>query len=306
MHEEIIPEMARRLRDRATDVVWIQWASLGSGAVAKRAPESVVDPETLVLASLGLVDHERHLAELLSWWAAEGSGLMSVQRVRNLASSYPDRVRHRLREFAAYARAAGGDPRWKSLARGVEVEVTAGERRPVRLAGSGGALLRLRLGLGVGIKADLVAALLGSPGWWTVREATLATGYTARAVRRAGEELGRGGWIEASPASPTEYRVVEERWLGLLELGSAAPWRNWHVLFAFLLAVDAWIRQEEWRGAELAEVERAARSLVDAHLRAFKWTGVAVPEPVSRPGSAYIESFAQSVVEVASRMRERV
>ncbi len=306
MHDELMDELARRMRDRATDVVWIQWASLGSGAVAKRAPGSVIDPEALVLASLGLVEHERHLAGLLAWWAAEGPGLMSVQRMRNLSSSYPERVRERLGEFAGYARRVGGDHRWKVLATESEGEAEREAPRPPRLSGPGGVLMRLRLGFGVGIKADLLAALQGTEGWWTVREAAVATGYTSRAVRRAGAELAQGGWIEASPASPAEYRVPAERWLGLLELESAAPWRNWHGLFAFLLDVDEWIRGGEWREESLEDVERRARSLVDAHRRAFKWAGVAVPEPLSRPGSSYLESFGRSVLEVAGRMHERV
>lgn len=306
MHEELLDGLAKPLRDRATDVVWIQWASLGSGAVAKRAPESVIDPEALVLGSLGLVDHERHLADLLAWWAVEGAGLMSVQRVRNLSSGYPDRVRDRLTEFAGYARQVGGDHRWKALASEVTPEEESGEPRPARLGGRGGTMLRLRLGLGVGIKADLITALLGSAGWWTVREAAVATGYTARAVRRAGVELARGGWIEASPASPTEYRATAARWLPLLDLEEPAPWRNWQGLFAFVLAVDEWLRGEEWRELDLVEAERRARALVDAHRRAFKWAGVAVPEPVSRPGSTYMESFTVAVREVADRMRERV
>lgn len=306
MHQDLVEELAERLRNRATDVVWIQWAALGSGAVAKRTPASVIDPESLVLASLGLVDHERHLAGLLAWWAAEGPGLMSVQRMRNLASSYPERVGDRLKEFAGYAREVGGDHRWKVLASSV---APVGEReapRPPLLTGPGGVMLRLRLGLGVGIKADLLAALLGTEGWWTVREASSATGYTSRAVRRAGAELAQGGWIEASPASPAEYRARAEPWLGLLELEAAPPWRSWHDLFAFLLAVDAWIRGDEWRSADLEEVERSARSLVDAHRRAFKASGVPVPEPLSRPGSSYIESFARAVLEVAGRMHQRV
>lgn len=303
---ELFADLGERIRNRATDVVWVQWSCLGSGAVANRAPESVIDPEALVLGSLGLVDHERHLAELLTWWAVEGSGLMSVQRVRNLSSSYPDGVRHRLKEFAGYAREVGGDHRWKTLASEVSAEPEAGDPKPSRLEGPGAVMLRLRLGLGVGIKADLLAALLGSEGWWTVREATAATGYTTRAVRRACGELARGGWVEASPATPAEYRVSADRWLALLELDGPAPWRSWHVLLSFILAVDDWIRSEEWSGAEEVEVERAARSLLDAHRGAFKWAEVAVPEPVSRPGSPYIESFARAVLAVAERMRERV
>ncbi|MFO7892440.1 MAG: hypothetical protein R6U63_01790 [Longimicrobiales bacterium] len=306
MHRDLLETLGDRVRDRATNVVWVQWAALGSGASSNRAVASVIDPEALVLASLGLVDHERNLVELLSWWAGEGAGLLSVQRMRNLSSGYPERVRHRLSEFAGYAWKVGGDHRWKALSvEAVDVSPEAVER-PARLAGPGSVLLRLRLGLGVGIKADLLAALLGLEGWWTVRAVTEATGYTPRAVRRACGELARGGWIEASPASPAEYRAVPARWLDLLELESAAPWRHWHAQLAFVLALDDWLRGGAWREESLEAAERSARTLVDGHRPAFKWAGVPVPEPVSRPGAEYIRGFETAVLELARSMESAV
>lgn len=306
MHKDLLGKLGDRVRDRATNVVWLQWAALGSGASTNRPVTTVIDPEALVLASLGLVDHERALVELLAWWAGEGPGLMSVQRMRNLSAGYPDRVRYRLSEFAGYAWKVGGDHRWKALA-GKETDTTT-ERtdRPARLAGPGGVMFRLRLGLGVGIKADLLAMLLGLDGWWTVRSVADATGYTSRAVRRAGEELARCGWIEASPASPAEYRASPDRWLGLLELDGSAPWRHWHDQLAFVLSVDAWLRSEAWRDQALEEAEREARGLVDAHRGAFKWAGVPVPEPVSRPGAEYIISFEAAVMAVVRSMESAV
>ena len=305
MHRDLLPDLATTLRDRATDVVWVQWAALGSGAVAPRAPVSLVDPEALVLASLGLVDHERQLADLLAWWSVRGSGLLSVQRMRNLAVRYPDAVRHRLKEFAAHARAAG-DHRWKAVAGQVERGVASTTGGEPRLDGAAAALLRLRLGLGVGLKADVVAAMLGAAGWWTVRELAASTAYTPRAVRRAAEELARGGWITASPATPAEYRARADGWLPLLGLEVAAEWRDWQGLYALVLGVDAWVRGEEWREQSLEEAERSARGLVDGHRAAFKWAGVPVPRPVSRPGAEYIRAFADAVVRVARRMEEGV
>ena len=305
MHEEILDGLGDRVRDRATNVVWVQWAALGSGASSNRPVTAVIDPETLVLASLALVDHERNLVDLLAWWAGEGPGLMSVQRMRNLSESYPEGVRYRLSEFAGYAWKVGGDHRWKALASEPD---TAPERvdRPAVLVGPGAVMLRLRLGLGVGIKADVLAALLGLEGWWTVRAMARATGYTSRAVRRAAQELARGGWVEASPASPAEYRSDATRWLDLLELDSPAPWAHWHALLGFVAVLDEWLRGGEWREQELEAVERSARALVDEHRAAFKWAGVSVPEPVSRPGAEYILAFESAVLELVEAMEGMV
>lgn len=307
MHGDLIEALGHQLRDRTTNVVWAQWAALGSRASSRRQASAVIDPEALVLASLGLVPHEGQLADLLRWWAEVGSGLLSVQRMRNLGAAYPGSVRAGLGEFAGHAWGAGGDHRWKALAEGVPLSDAASvaARAPV-LAGPGCTLLRLRLGLGVGIKADMLCALLGRSGWWSIRELAEATLYTPRAVRRAGAELARGGWIEASPDSPAEHRTDAAPWLPLLELEAPAPWRQWHPLFVLVTAVDAWIRAEGWRGQQLAEVEGSARGLVDAHRSAFKWSGVPVPEPVSRPDAEYIRAFGHAVESVVDRMEAMV
>lgn len=305
MREELLSGLAARLGERGTEVLWTQWAALGSGAVSKRAVTAAIDPEVLVLASLGLLSHERKLVELLGWWSRVGVSHLSVQRVVNLGAGYPSSVRRGLREFAGYAWGAGGDHRWKSLSGGERLGSRGGGRTPA-WSGAGGVVLRLRLGLGVGIKADLVAALLGLPGWWSVRELAEASGYTTRAVRRAGADLARGGWVEASPSAPAEYRAAAERWLPLLELADPAPWRHWDVLFRFVVSVVDWLEAGEWRSGELAEVEGRARALVDGHRGAFKWAGVSVPEPVSRPGAEYLESFVAAASGVVERMEGMV
>ena len=282
-----------RARERALRLVRAQWLALGADVDADLEASAAIDPEALVLASLGLVDHDRSLAMVLSWWAGEGPGLLSVQRMRNLAPSYPDRVRYRLGEFAGYAWKIGGDHRWKSLARDPR-SLPAVEGGPSGRLDGPGVLLRLRLGLGVGIKADLVAVLLGLGGWHTVRAVTGATGYTGRAVRRAAADLDRGGWIEVSTAGPTEYRVPPDRWLPLLGLEAPPPWRHWHDRLSFVLAVDGWLRGDGPDGdSEPADI---ARSLAVAHRPAFKWAGVAVP---GGEGAAYLRAWTDAVADLA-------
>ncbi len=294
--------LGEELGERATNVVWAQWSALGSPAVSKRTPGGVVDPEALVLVSLGLANHEGRLAELLGWCAASASELVSVQRVRNLSVAYPSVVGERLREFAWYAWKHGGDARWRTLGEGAGAtgKPARGEGSP-RLAGPVGVLLKLRLGLGVGAKADVVCVLLGVSGWHGVRALAEATGYTPRAVRRAAEDLAVGGWIEASPASPVEYRADASRWLPLLGLEAPGPWRHWHQRFALVLAVDAWLRAGGWQGRDAAVVAEEVASLVASHGAAFKWSGVSGPRGDGTP-EGYAGAFAEGMNEVVASM----
>ena len=293
--EERLERLGLRARDAAARAVRAQWTALGApvDGDVEGGVMAVVDPEALVLATLGLVDHDRELVEPLTWWSAEGPGLMSVQRTRNLSASYPGRVRHRLAEFAGSAWKVGGDHRWKVLA-DERTGVAASSGASVRLVGPAGVMLRLRLGLGVGIKADVLTVLLGLEGWHTVRALKEAAGYTTRAVRRAASELARGGWIEASPASPAEYRAGSERWLPLLELEAPAPWRHWHARLSFVLVAAEWLTREEGRDDEVGRAE-SARALADAHRLAFKWSGVAVPDPGDRD---YVSAFGAAVADL--------
>src|SRR5689334_23188345 len=75
----------------------------------------MIDPEALILGSLGLGQYELRLLNTVSWWAHTGSTLLSVQRMKNLADSYPDVIAEPL---AAFARTAfeQGDHRWRKLA----------------------------------------------------------------------------------------------------------------------------------------------------------------------------------------------
>ena len=68
-------------------------AASDAGDESRRLPHALVDPEALVLVSLGLLDHERRLGDLLHDWGARNSDLLSVQRIKNLARDYPESVR---------------------------------------------------------------------------------------------------------------------------------------------------------------------------------------------------------------------
>jgi hypothetical protein len=78
---ERIDEIASVARAAAADAVWRQWGALGAPvAGANSAPRSVIDPEALLLLSASIRSSERRLDDVLGWWAAAGSTLLSVQR----------------------------------------------------------------------------------------------------------------------------------------------------------------------------------------------------------------------------------
>lgn len=270
---------------------------------------TLVDPEALVLVSLVLLHDERRLGDLMHDWGARNSDLLSVQRVKNLEADYPEPVRgplaQRLAWFATVARDAGKDLRWRSLAQGW---ADAGERRPepapeageagvwargahapqrastksratrARLTAGPTLILRLRLGVGVGVKADLLAFLLARvEEWATVRDVADAIGYTVAAVRRAAEDLAAARLIESLDRQPASYRATRGAWAPLLGLEDRPPrWASWHERFVFAAAFLDWAEVARERPLSAYAFGAHGRQLLERHRPAFERDLVAV------------------------------
>jgi len=243
------------LDEALLEQLWHQWRALGASATLANPHEgdqAVVDPEALLLVSLLYAYREPRLGDLLADWAMHNVDLLSVQRLRNLTHGYPAELREhldtRLGWFAEIATTDGGDPRWKPLRRPMDdrdaIPLRSGHgRRAVRapLAHASSLMLSLRLGLGVAAKADLVAFLLASQEWNTVRRIADAVGYTVSAIRTGVEELAEAGWVELRHGQPAHFRARWSRWGTLLRITEpdAPRWGYWHQRFQYVTAVAA-------------------------------------------------------------------
>lgn len=309
MPDATLASIARRLRSALTHAAWTQWAALGMPAAGARAARSIVDPEGLVLGSLWLGRHEKRLARLLRLWAgSDGVRLLSAQRARNLVSRFPAGVGEGLPEFAAEALVRGKDARWRTLARRARpgsVGWKSGEAASAAPEAPGALMLRLRLALGVGIKADVLAYLIGLSGARvTVREVTDALGYQSRAVRRALEELAAARFIAPVPTAAVSYRIEEERWNDFLGLGEegAGGWWHWSYLYAFGAALDAAATAATGQSPYLQSSR--ARDLIGEHRKTFVLVHVPLSDPADHPGEAYLPRLRQDVEDLARRVEK--
>lgn len=324
-----IDRLATTLTDAALDVAWAQWSAMGSTAATRLRARSLVDPEALVLLSLGLDERERRLTDLVHDWMAIASDLLSVQRMKNLVAAYPAAVRARLPGIARTALERGKDFRWRPLAadavadRDVAEAIPAAQAtapagvakgrgnkvRAVRpsLAEPSVLLLRLRLAFGVGIKADTLGFLLGTGGAWvSVRGVAAATAYTPAAVRRAVENMAAARVIDAIADTAMHYRATPVAWTTVLDLPAGLPvWRSWNERFAFVAAFLDWA--ERTRGRPLSRYAFAAngRDLLEAHRAAFERERVP-PWSTHTPGSDWAEIVEISVTTLVAQMREEV
>jgi hypothetical protein len=287
------------LREATAQAAWTQWSAIFTVAASRRPAQSIVDPEALLLVSLALRDHEPRLWSAAVMWAQFGARLLSVQRTKNLVRLFPAEVRERLGGFAALAIRDGADQRWRSLVGSARTNGSGRGKGRVKegtpvLAGGPALMLRLRLGLGVGIKPDVLTYLIGIAGGANpVVLIARATGYQGRAVRRALEELEAAGYIESRPWTPVAYRVDNAKWAGLLEFEAKNPpaWREWADLYAFVVALDEWSRALPQSDLVLAS---EARDLVETHARAFDAIP-RLPTLGKYRGEAFIGPFVKAI-----------
>ncbi len=202
MCAKTLDEISRVAHHAALDVCWSQWQTLGALAVpvGNSGAKSIIDPEALLLASLGMRQYERRLNDFIAWWAEAGSIFMSVQRLTTLAAEFPASVQEGIGGFALVA-VKGGDRRWKRHSAGEPIPQRGfkGSREP-HLQSVAAEMLRLRAGFGVGVKADVLTFLLGIRGTpATVKEVARATAYSERSVRTAAAEMALAGMIHKRP-----------------------------------------------------------------------------------------------------------
>src|SRR3989442_333349 len=197
------------VREAAARAAWTQWGAIFTFAASRRPASAIVDPEALVLGSFALSGHEPRLWRVARIWARFAARLLSVQRVKNLARRFPTSLNDRLSEFAQLAVVHGSDQRWRSIARDSPPARSADRREPEAtpvLEGGPPRMLRLRLGFGVGIKADLVSHLVGLPdGGYTVQQNPAATAYYGRSVRRGPLGAVAGGVVRGPPPPPAFF-----------------------------------------------------------------------------------------------------
>jgi len=322
-----LEELGQLGREAAVRACWTQWTGLGSPASKNRSmtPTSIIDIETLLVASLFLSDFERRLEDMVRWWARAGSELTSVQRFHGLEDRFPeDVVSQSLRRFASEATAVG-DRRWRRY-RGATAEaegrMAKGGQEP-NLLEPCALWLRLRAGFGVGSKADILAFLLGlNGGWASVGSISFATGYSDPTIRQAAEEMALARLIRVTDGRPSEYLAPPRPWADLLEVedadlgGRGAPtgttgglprWRYWSEIFGFLLGVIHWSEEvaSSSDGSPHVWASRA-RDLLEKHGKGLMLNHVQAPSPASFPGLQAPEALARTTDALVSWLEKAI
>jgi len=272
----------------------------------------MVDPEALLLTSLGLSASERRFSDLVSWWVRTGTSLTSVQRMKAISGRYPPAFGSEpFAHFAAMA-SSSGDRRWASHARAEFDDV---RREPkggaeLRLIRSSALWLRLRAGLGVGAKTDALAYLIGLRGAPAgVAAIASALGYSTVAIRHAVSGMAIAGLVRESDERPALYSTPMKPWAILFETRRDAndreadppAWCYWAEILAYLAHVIEWSRQENSPGDRTPRVAASrARDLLQAARPGFVANDVPVPDPRSFQGLEVLDCLRQTTQALGS------
>jgi hypothetical protein len=276
-------------------LAWDQWSQLGvSGLAPSRREERATDPEALLLFTLEVGRNDPRLFDEVLDWMRVNEQLVSVQRLRNLCADLTDTalvnaalasstVRRGQRRLDEDARDPApldplfpsipilGDKLDDSFARygfaRTPVNASRKSQAP-RLSDPISFAFRLRRLLGVGVRAEVVRALL------TIRAPRLSgkvigasAAFAQRNVREGLVQLQEAGVIAAVEISDDRYYSIRHSdWAALLGMDAAPDLPlhyDWIPTFRTLTRINRWLQQSGID--ELSAYLRAsqARTLVD-------------------------------------------
>jgi hypothetical protein len=327
---------ADALRDELVDelagFVTGQWAQLGVASTPPGSAEQrAADPEALLLFTLHLGRHEPRLFDETLDWLALNEPLVSAHRLRSLSQEPTDRalVDAALDWAAAQRRRAGDlpadvvavetleplfarldlptrdpDPHFARQGWARPALSRSRKSRPVPLYAPISFAFRLRRLLGIGVRAEVVRALL------TIRAPRVSSkviaasaGFAQRNVRDGLSQLHDAGVLTVvEVADDRQYGINHEHWAALLGLDNVRdlPFHyDWIPAFRALAAILRWLDQPGLD--ELSDYMRAsqARTLLDTIAGDLDYVGVP-PHLQQSIGSEQWDDFV-NVARVATR-----
>lgn len=309
-----------------------QWAQLGVSFARPEATEQrAADPEALLLFTLCLGRHQPRLFDETLDWLALNEPLVSVHRLRGLCVEPLDQTlvdavldwtaaqRRPGRERPAGTAEPGAldplfawldapirtlDPHFARHGWARPVLNRSGKSQRITVQAPIAFAFRLRRLLGVGVRAEIVRALL------TIRAPRVSSkviaasaGFAQRNVREGLSQLHDAGVLTVvEVADDRHYAIRREHWSALLLLDDATglPLHyDWIPAFRALTAILRWLDQPGLD--ELSEYMRAsqARSMLDTIEADLRYVGV--PSQLHQGlGSDQWDDFA-NVARVAAR-----
>jgi DNA-binding transcriptional ArsR family regulator len=321
-----ISELRDEFQESLAGFLWDEWAQMGVSASTSRHDTWATDPEALLLLTFEVGRGEPRLFEEVLDWMLVNERLLSVQRLRNLVADDEDRRlieavlgwlgqnrrRARLGARSGSPKTEGQpqpffrgsllqvpDPDPAFLAQGFlkpRTESSGKSRAPdVRLPIN--FAFRLRLLLGVGVRAEVARALLTTDApWMNVQALAESTAYAKRNVQEAVSSLAAAGFVDSRMVGNENRYEASARWAEFLEVDRPPGSEDWPQLFRAYRLVLRWLVDRTTQGLSDYLLLSSARTLIEEVERDLLFAGVPVSAGESTRDLASLERFVRGLL----------
>lgn len=317
-------------------LAWDQWSQMGvSGYAPARPEERAADPEALLLFTLEVARDDPRLFDEVLDWLALNEPLVSVQRLRNLCVDPTDKslvgaaldwsqmARGRTRPQTAVGGPSRIDPLFCSVPQrsdnleesflsfglGRAVVNRSGKSQPPHLRDPINFAFRLRRLLGVGVRAEVIRALL------TIRAErvsgrilTATAAFAQRNVREGLNQLVEAGAVDVIEVSDDRYFSIRHaEWAAALGLDSAPdlPFHyDWIPSYRALTQIVRWLSEPGLDDLSPYLLASKARTLVDGLAEDLRFARVPLGLYWS-DGADYWSDFTAIALQLLERTQGR-
>jgi hypothetical protein len=330
-------EIRDTLSQGLLDFAWRQWAQIGVSASVKGSDRWTVDPEALILFTIGIARRDPRLFDEMLDWMAFNHELLSMQRLRNLADRFPlpsglvaavvawtrqgATANLLVSDQAAAVQDTESVFRPDVLAFVPQPDPTFAQygfiRPPATRTGKSrepdpalpvNLSFRLRHLFGPGGRSETMRVLLTWPdGPLDAARIADEAGFAKRNISDVLTSLTASGVIKAAWAgNERHFTAYRERWAPLLGLAGPADlpsFVSWVHLLPAALEIIMWLDEK----AETAEsdylVASQARSLINRLMRDLDAADIDIQHRQPAHGAAYLPVFAEISNALLARLR---
>lgn len=318
-----ISQLKDDVQKALADFLWDEWGQMGVSGNTKRHDTRATDPEALLLLTFEVGRGEPRLFEEVLDWMLVNERLLSVQRLRNLAVDDADRAlvesvigwlgenlpRFRLspkpgkdgdsQPFFRDSRLKVADPDPAFLAQGLlkPRSEPSGKSQAPNLVLPINLAFRLRLLLGVSVRAEVARVLLATDTpWMNAQALARSTAYTKRNVQEAAASLASAGFVYSHTIGNENLFEASPRWPDFLTIDALPELKDWPQIFRALRRLLRWLADPANHDLSDYLLMSSARTLVEEIEPDLTFAGLSVPTGDWARDLESFESFVQGLL----------
>jgi hypothetical protein len=332
-----ISELRDKVSQGLLDFAWRQWAQIGVSATVAGADRWAVDPEALILFTIGIGRRDPRLFDEMLDWMAFNHELLSLQRLRNLTSRFhvpaalvgavtawtrqdapramppsqqadPGQAREPVFNSDVLAFVSQPDPVFARHGFVRPPAARTGKSHepnpalPINLA------FRLRYLFGPGGRSEATRVLLTRPdGPLDAAGIADEAGFAKRNVSDALASLAASGVIRAAWAgNERRFTAHRERWalfFGLTGPADLPSFVSWVHLLPASLEISQWLDAKTDTAESEYLIASQARSLMSRLTRDLEAADIDTHQRQPAHGTAYLPVFAETSNALLARLR---